>query len=153
MASSSFRDLRVWQEAMKLTAEIYKSTVGFPRHELYGLSSQMRRAAVSVPSNIAEGKGHRSDKEFSHFLFHARGSLLELQTQLLIAEELQYLSREDAQRLSAKCEGCWSRLKRVDKLSQRESRLIPSGQRRTTNDQRLNICLNGLTKSKHATRN
>ena len=59
MASSSFRDLRVWQEAMKLTAEIYKSTVGFPRHELYGLSSQMRRAAVSVPSNIAEGKGHR----------------------------------------------------------------------------------------------
>ena len=62
---SSFRDLRVWQEAMKLTAEIYRGRIGFPRHELYGLSSQMRRAAVSVPSNIAEGKGHRSDKEFS----------------------------------------------------------------------------------------
>ncbi len=105
MASSSFRDLRVWQEAMQLTAEVYKGTVGFPRHELYGLSSQMRRAAVSVPSNMAEGNGHRSDKEFSHFLFHARGSLLELQTQLLIAEELQYLSQEDAQRLLAKCEG------------------------------------------------
>jgi four helix bundle protein len=69
------------------------------------LSSQMRRAAVSVPSNIAEGKGHHSDKEFSHFLFHARGSLLELQTQILIAEELQYLSREDGQQLSAMCEG------------------------------------------------
>ncbi|MGA8734247.1 MAG: four helix bundle protein [Terriglobales bacterium] len=105
MSSSSFRDLRVWQEAMKLTSEIYRGTVGFPRHELYGLSSQMRRAAVSVPSNIAEGKGHHSDKEFSHFLYHARGSLLELQTQLLIAEELQYLSREDGQRLSAMCEG------------------------------------------------
>jgi four helix bundle protein len=98
MSFSSFRDLRVWQEAMKLTAEVYRGTVRFPRHELYGLSSQMRRAAVSVPSNIAEGKGHHSDKEFSHFLFHARGSLL-------IAEELQYLSREDGQRLSAMCEG------------------------------------------------
>jgi four helix bundle protein len=105
MYSSSFRDLRVWQEAMKLTTEIYRGTVGFPRHELYGLSSQMRRAAVSVPSNIAEGKGHHSDKEFSHFLFHARGSLLELQTQLLIAQELGYLSGEDGQRLSAMCEG------------------------------------------------
>ena len=72
---------------MKLTAEVYRGTISFPRHELYGLSSQMRRAAVSVPSNIAEGKGHRSDKEFSHFLYHARGSLLELETQLLIAEE------------------------------------------------------------------
>ena len=105
MSSSSFRDLRVWQEAMRLTAEIYRGTAGFPGHELYGLSSQMRRAAVSVPSNIAEGKGHRSDKEFSHFLFHSRGSLLELQTQLFIAEELQYLSRADGQRLSAMCEG------------------------------------------------
>jgi four helix bundle protein len=105
MSFSSFRDLRVWQEAMKLTAEVYRGTVRFPRHELYGLSSQMRRAAVSVPSNIAEGKGHHSDKEFAHFLFHARGSLLELQTQILIAEELQYLSREDGQQLSAMCEG------------------------------------------------
>jgi len=110
MSPSSFRDLRVWQEAMKLAAAIYRGTVGFPRHELYGLSSQMRRPAVSVPSNIAEGKGHHSDKEFSHFLFHARGSLLELQTPLLIAEELQYLSREDEQRLSAMCEGVGSAL-------------------------------------------
>lgn len=57
MPSSSFQDLRVWQDAMKLTGEIYKSTVHFPKHELYGLSQQIRRAAVSVPSNIAEGKG------------------------------------------------------------------------------------------------
>jgi len=101
---SSFKDLRVWQEAMKLTTEMYKATVGFPKHELYGLSQQIRRAAVSVPSNIAEGKGHYSDKEFAHFLFHARGSLLELQTQLLIAEELQYLSKEETQRLAAMAE-------------------------------------------------
>ena len=99
MSTSSFRDLRVWQEAMKLTTEIYRSTTAFPKHELYGLSQQIRRAAVSVPSNIAEGKGHRSDKEFVHFLLHARGSLLELQTQLLIAEELQYVGKEEALRL------------------------------------------------------
>jgi four helix bundle protein len=99
MSTSSFRDLRVWQEAMKLTAEIYRSTTVFPRHELYGLSQQIRRAAVSVPSNIAEGKGHRSNKEFVHFLLHARGSLLELQTQLMIAEELQYIGKEEGRRL------------------------------------------------------
>jgi four helix bundle protein len=95
----------VWQEAMKLAREIYRSTASFPKHELYGLSQQVRRAAVSVPSNIAEGKGHRSNKEFSHFLFHARGSLWELQTQLLIADELQYLSKTESQRLLSMAEG------------------------------------------------
>ena len=105
MSQSSFRDLRVWQEAMALAVEIYGSTARFPKHELYGLTQQIRRAAVSVPSNIAEGKGHYSDKEFSRFLFHARGSLLELQTQLLIAEQLQYLSEREGQRLTAMAEG------------------------------------------------
>jgi hypothetical protein len=71
--NSTFQDLRVWQEAMDLTEEIYRATIDFPKHELYGLTSQMRRAAVSVPSNIAEGKGHHSDPEFVRFLFHARG--------------------------------------------------------------------------------
>ena len=71
----SYHELRVWQQSMKLTREIYRATATFLRHELYGLSQQMRRAAVAVPSNIAEGKGHRSDRELSHFLFHARGSL------------------------------------------------------------------------------
>jgi four helix bundle protein len=92
--SSTFQDLRIWQEAMDLTEGIYKATIDFPRHELYGLTSQLRSAAVSVPSNIAEGKGHRSDPEFMRFLLHARGSLLELQTQLLIARRLQYLSED-----------------------------------------------------------
>ena len=71
--NSTFQDLRIWQDAMDLTEQIYRATADFPRHELYGLTSQLRRAAVSVPSNIAEGKGHRSDPEFVRFLFHARG--------------------------------------------------------------------------------
>ena len=76
---------------MKLVTSIYRATAQFPRHELYGLGQQLRRAAVSVPSNIAEGKGRRSDREFVNFLMHARGSLLEVQTQVMIAKELQYI--------------------------------------------------------------
>ena len=66
--SSSFRDLRVWQDAFRLSVEIYRATANFPKHELYGLNQQMRRAAVSVPSNIAEGKGRRGNREFAQFL-------------------------------------------------------------------------------------
>jgi four helix bundle protein len=99
--AASFKDLRVWQESMKFAVEVYRVTAQFPRHELYGLSQQLRRAVVSIPSNIAEGKGHRSDREFGHFLFHARGSLLEVQTQVMIAQELQYLESEGAKRLLA----------------------------------------------------
>ncbi len=84
---------------MKLSVEAYRITAGFPKHEIYGLAQQMRRAAVSVPSNIAEGKGRHSNREFAQFLFHARGSLLELETQITIAQELQYLSTEEAHKL------------------------------------------------------
>jgi len=94
-----FSDLRVWQQAMKLTVDIYRTTAAFPKHELYGLSQQMRRAAVSIPSNIAEGKGYRSDRDLSRFLFHARGSLLELQTQVMIAGQLTYLTEDETCRL------------------------------------------------------
>ena len=103
--ASSFQDLRVWQEAIKLAVAIYGVTEKFPKHELYGLTSQIRRAAVSVASNIAEGKGHRSNREFCNFLFHARGSLLELQTQLIIARELKYLPAADAEGLLAQAAG------------------------------------------------
>ena len=99
--SASLKDLRVWQEAMRFAIDVYRSTAQFPKHELYELSQQLCRAAVSVPSNIAEGKGHRSDREFGKFLLHARGSLLEAQTQLMIAKELQYLPVEEAERLLA----------------------------------------------------
>ena len=95
----SYYELRVWQQSMKLTSEVYRVTATFPKHELYGLSQQMRRAAVAVPSNIAEGKGHRSDRELSHFLFHARGSLFELRTQVMISRELEYLTANESKRL------------------------------------------------------
>ena len=81
---------------MKLAGEVYRCTESLPKHELYGLTSQIRRAAVSVASNIAEGKGHHSDREFLHFLFHARGSLFELETQLLLAKQLQYIPEAEA---------------------------------------------------------
>ena len=95
----SYRDLIAWQKSKALALDVYRSTQRFPKDEMYDLTSQMRRAAVSVPSNIAEGKGHRSDPEFVRFLFHARGSLLELQTQILIARRLEYLSEEKADKL------------------------------------------------------
>ncbi len=85
---SSFRDLLVWQRAMQLATVIYSLTRDFPREELYGLTSQVRRSAVSIPSNIAEGQGRLNAREFKQFLGIARGSTFELQTQLEIARSL-----------------------------------------------------------------
>ena len=99
-----FEKFEVWQRAVDFACKIYTATGRFPADERFGLTSQMRRAAVSVPSNIAEGKGHRSNKEFVHYLFHARGSLLELQTQILVAEELRYVSGEQGSCLLAAAE-------------------------------------------------
>lgn len=92
MKTSSFRDLKVWQKAMDLTTVIYELVRQLPREELFALSDQMRGAVVSVPSNIAEGHGRESDKEFVKFLLIAKGSLHELETQLEICIRLQYLS-------------------------------------------------------------
>ncbi len=91
MSQSSYKDLIAWQKGMGLVAAIYDATEGFPPHEQFGLVSQMRRAAVSVPSNIAEGKAHYSNRDFVRFLRHARGSLAEIETQVLIAQQRQYL--------------------------------------------------------------
>jgi four helix bundle protein len=91
-----FRDLLVWQKAMNLVIQIYAITRRFPKEELFGLTSQMRRAAVSIPSNIAEGQGRLSRGEFRQFLGNARGSLAELETQLLIAEHLGYLPNAES---------------------------------------------------------
>lgn len=85
-----FRDLTVWQRSVQLSVAIYRLTSKFPREELYGLTSQLRRAGVSVPSNIAEGWGRQSEGEYKHFLGVARGSNLEVQTQLIIARELNF---------------------------------------------------------------
>lgn len=99
MSTSSYHDLRVWQHAIELALSIYRVTGTFPKHEIYGLSQQMRRASVSIASNIAEGKGRHTDKEFRQFLFTARGSLLELETQVLIARELQYVQPDQFDKL------------------------------------------------------
>ena len=87
-------DLLVWRESMDLVTDIYRVTSSYPREEIYGLTSQMRRAAVSVPSNIAEGAARTSNKEFLQFLSIARGSLSELETQIMISRNLGYLSEE-----------------------------------------------------------
>jgi four helix bundle protein len=89
----SFRDLIVWQRAIDLTTEIYRMTESFPRTEIYGLTSQVRRAAVSVASNIAEGAGRSSKREFRQFLVTARGSICEVQTQLIIADKLGFADK------------------------------------------------------------
>jgi len=91
----TYHDLKVWHGAMELTTKIYRITRKFPAEEMYGLSTQLRRAAISVPSNIAEGKGRSSDKELLQFLSHARGSMYEVQTQLEIAELLGFLTKTD----------------------------------------------------------
>ena len=90
----SFRDLRVWQAAMDLVEQVYRLTDAFPRHEIYGLTSQMQRAAVSIPANIAEGHTREHHKEFLHHLSMAQASLAELQTHLEIAVRLKHCSPE-----------------------------------------------------------
>ncbi|MGB9031043.1 MAG: four helix bundle protein [Acidobacteriaceae bacterium] len=94
MKIESYRDLIVWQRAIEMTVAVYRVTAGFPREELYGLASQLRRAGVSVASNIAEGYGRNSTGEYRQFLGMARGSNLELQTQLVIARKLQLGSEQ-----------------------------------------------------------
>jgi len=97
----SFRDLIAWQRAMQLVTDIYRISNNFPRSEIYGLTSQIRRAAVSVASNIAEGRGRLSVMEFRHFLALAQGSIYELQTQLIVAKSLSLASKEDLERAEA----------------------------------------------------
>lgn len=91
MSMKSYRDLIAWQKAMLMVTEIYKITADFPNEEKFGLTSQLRRAAVSVPSNIAEGCSRNSDGEFKQFLGIARGSISEIETQLLIAINLGFI--------------------------------------------------------------
>ena len=97
--SEKYRDLLVWQRAMELVKEIYRVTKTFPKEEVYGLTAQIRRAAIAVPSNIAEGKGRYSTADVNHFLVQARGSLYELETQVLIATDLKYLSEAESKKL------------------------------------------------------
>jgi four helix bundle protein len=100
MPQGGYKDLIAWKKGMELVATIYDATDGFPSHEQFGLVSQLRRAAVSVPSNIAEGKAHYSNRDFVRYLRHARGSLAEIETQVLIAEQRKYLTDATAAKLT-----------------------------------------------------
>ena len=99
MNKSNYRDLVVWQKARKLAVAIYSATRTFPKDEIFGMTQQMRRAALSVACNIAEGHGRRSAKDLLYFLGIARGSLLELETQIVIATDLAYLETDSANSL------------------------------------------------------
>ena len=128
--SASYRDLRVWQESMDLVIAVYEHTQSFPRNEIYGLTGQMRRAALSIPSNIAEGKGRSTGRDRSLFFCHARGSLLELETQIMIAERLSYLSREKFQTLT----------QAASKIGRMLNALIDSIRRPEKNDRLGRLC-------------
>jgi len=106
----SYRDLLVWQKALELVIYVYRFSAQFPRDELFGLTSQLRRAAVSVPSNIAEGYGRGSRNEYLHFLSIAQGSLKELETQTILADRLNYCTFAQASKVS-------ERSKEVGKMS------------------------------------
>ena len=120
----SYRDLKVWQAAMDLVDEVHRLTKGFPREEVYGLSMQMRRAAVSVPSNIAEGHARQSTKEFLQFIAIALGSLAELETQLLIAARLGYLDESRLESPLALADSIGKMLRGLQKSLRRN--LVPS---------------------------
>lgn len=101
--SGTYKDLEAWQLSIALVVEVYRGTASFPREEMFGLTSQMRRAAVSVASNIAEGKGRFSDRELSQFLAVARGSVFEIETQIVIALKLGLMANNEASKLSNRC--------------------------------------------------
>ena len=109
MMVKSYEDLMVWQEAVRLVKQVYQATAPFPAEERYGLTSQMRRAAVSVPSNIAEGQARETRGEFIHFLGQARGSLAELDTQAILSLQMGFLPEHSANELR-------KRIVRVGKL-------------------------------------
>jgi four helix bundle protein len=104
LRKSSFRDLQVWQRGISLCEDVYESTSSFPSEERFGLTSQMRRAAVSIPSNIAEGHGRNTDAELARFAGIAIGSSLELETQLEICVRVGYLTPSDAEKLMDECQ-------------------------------------------------
>ncbi len=98
----NYKQLKVWEKAMELVVAIYEATADFPKTETYGLTSQIRRSAVSIASNIAEGAGRNSDKEFCHFLAVAHGSSYELETQIIASERLKLITAESSNALCEK---------------------------------------------------
>jgi four helix bundle protein len=98
----SYQDLIAWQKAMEFVMEIYRNTKNFPRDEIYGLAAQLRRSSVSIPASIAEGQARYSAAEFHNLLGRARGALVEVETEIILAQNLEYLTQEQGKRLLAK---------------------------------------------------
>ncbi len=121
MKAKNFKELIVWQKSMDLSEEVYRLTRSFPNHELYALTNQIRRAAVSVPSNIAEGQARNSTSEFCNFLSIARGSLAEVETQLLLAIRFNYLSEDQ-------CTHAFDLITQIAKMLNTLRRVVSSGQ-------------------------
>ncbi len=115
MPIESYRSLLVWQKSVDFVVLVYRLLGRFPKNEQYGLSSQMQRAAVSIPSNIAEGKERQSDRDFARFIAIALGSLAELETQLLIAQKLGYLDEFDWQEVTAQADEIGKMLRSLHK--------------------------------------
>ena len=104
MTIKNFKELIVWQKSMDLAETVYKTVRSFPKEEIYGLSDQMRRAVVSIPSNIAEGNQRKTTKEYIHFLFVSKGSLGELETQIMLSGRLNYITNEQMNALLSDCQ-------------------------------------------------
>lgn len=114
-----YKNLTVWKESMELARVIYRLCRTFPPEERYALADQMRRAAVSIPSNIAEGHDRHSDKEFRRFLLIAKGSAAELDTQLILCRDFGYIQQEEAERLLSQCAKIRAKLYNfINKLSE-----------------------------------
>jgi four helix bundle protein len=117
----NYKDLKVWQKGYTLCLQIYEATKNFPGEERFGLSSQLRRAGVSVPSNIADGYGRKSTKEYVQFLYVSYGSICEIETQLLLARDLHYLNESSFVELNSKMREVERMLKALTKSLQRKT--------------------------------
>jgi len=102
MTLQTHKDLKVWQESRNLVKEIYNLTAKFPKDEIYSLTAQIKRSVISIPSNIAEGAARDSNKEYIHFLYISLGSIAELDTQLIIARDLDFISQKDFEEVSSR---------------------------------------------------
>jgi len=110
VSAKNYRELIVWQDGIKLAKAVYKLTEKFPRQETYALADQIRRAVVSVPSNIAEGQARKAPGDFRRFLHISLGSLAEVDTQLILAQEFGYLSKEDVEIMDSQIQGLRKKL-------------------------------------------
>ena len=117
----SYRDLRVWEDGMRLAEACYRTTRAFPREEIYGTTSQIRRSAASIPANVAEGYGRDNPREFVRFLRIAQGSLKELETHLTLASRVELITVEEADKILKRCETVGKMLRSLIRSIQNKS--------------------------------